>query len=54
MALTQDLGAFVSRVAAEGVPDEARQDCLRYGRFEGDAAAFFERIEAMQSQPAGL
>src|SRR5687768_12595799 len=25
MALTQDLGAFVARVAVEGVPDEARQ-----------------------------
>lgn len=27
-------------------------DCLRYGRFEGDAAAFFERIASFDSAPA--
>jgi 2-methylcitrate dehydratase PrpD len=27
-------------------------DCLRYGRFEADAAAFFERINALETLPA--
>jgi 2-methylcitrate dehydratase PrpD len=27
-------------------------DCLRYGRFEADAAAFFERINALEKLPA--
>jgi hypothetical protein len=24
-------------------------DCLRYGRYEGDATAFFDRLDSMQS-----
>jgi 2-methylcitrate dehydratase PrpD len=27
-------------------------DCLRYGRYEGDASAFFERIEGLEKHPA--
>jgi aconitate decarboxylase len=29
-------------------------DCLRYGRFEGDAPALFEKLDTLQSQASGL
>ena len=29
-------------------------DCLRYGRYEGDAAALFEKLDSMDSLAAGL
>lgn len=29
-------------------------DCLRYGRYEADAAAFFDKLDAMESLATGL